>query len=109
MHFKSCTNFQEMHHFEALTDKISQLESRHDNRERELQQIIQQTRVAASADLEEESQRWRGVVEAKNAEIEQFKMELDSILDILKELQRQGVVLPTGSQRTQAWSLLPHR
>ena len=73
------------------------MESRHETRERELQQIIQQTRVAATADLDEEAQRWRAIVDAKNSEIEQFKLELDSILDILKELQRQGVVLPTCS------------
>ena len=87
-----------MRHFESLTDKISQLESRHVTRERELQQMIQQARVSATADLDEEVNRWRLIVETKNREIEHFKTELDSILEVLKELQRQGVLLPLSAR-----------
>ena len=68
----------------------------------------QSSAANATADLDEEAQRWRAIVDAKNSEIEQFKLELDSILDILKELQRQGVVLPTNT-RQHAYNGLPHR
>ena len=87
-----------MRHFHSLTDKITQLESRHGARERELQQIIQQTRLSANADFTEEVERWKRVVDTKNKEIEHFKTELDSILEVLKELQRQGVLLPYSKQ-----------
>ena len=85
---------QEMRHFEALRNKISQMETRHRLREQQLQQLMQQQHVAAAQESVLEATRWRGIVDTKNREIDKFRGELDSILEILRQLQRQGVVVP---------------
>ncbi|ERE75361.1 putative protein QN1 like protein [Cricetulus griseus] len=61
----------EMKHFMGLERKIKQMEMRHKQREQELQQL-------------------------KNRELDKFRTELDSILDVLRELHRQGVVVPVA-------------
>ena len=83
-----------MRHFEALKDKIRLMESKHAQRERDLQQIIKNSHQVASMEMSEEVDRWKKLVDAKNRETEKFRAELDTILGVLKELQRQGVVLP---------------
>lgn len=42
----------------------------------------------------QEAEKWRRLAQQKNQELEKFRMELDSILDVLRELQKQGVVIP---------------
>ncbi len=78
----------------ALKDKIQTMETRHAQRERELQQIIQQSHQVVSPDIAEETDKWKRLLDMKNRETEKFRTELDAILEVLKELQRQGVVLP---------------
>ena len=48
----------------------------------------------ATAEQQTEVERWRLLAQSKSRELEAFRLELDSILDILRELQRQGVVIP---------------
>lgn len=43
---------------------------------------------------------WRRVAEDKRRELDAFRQELDSILDILRYLQREGVVLPFPAPST---------
>ena len=57
-------------------------------------QLLTQSHMNADADIRHEVDKWRRTVEEKNRETETFRMELDAILDVLRELQRQGVVLP---------------
>lgn len=38
--------------------------------------------------------RWKRLAQGKSSELETFRQELDSILDVLRELQKQGVVIP---------------
>ncbi|XP_030054997.1 centrosomal protein of 162 kDa [Microcaecilia unicolor] len=83
----------EMKHFLTLETKLKHMEIRHAQRERELQQIIQQTRSVAEAEQLQEAEKWKQVAQMKNEELEKFRIELDSILDVLRELQRQGVVI----------------
>ncbi|OCT80471.1 centrosomal protein of 162 kDa isoform X2 [Xenopus laevis] len=91
----------EMKHFIALENKIKYMEVRHLQREQELQQIIQQTRHVASNEQTEETDKWKKLAQQKNTELEKFRTELDAILDVLRMLQRQGVVIPeVTSQRT---------
>ena len=90
-----------MRHYEALQNKIVMLETRHAQREQELKHVIHQTRLNAHADLNEEIDKWKQVVEAKNRETERFRTELDQILGVLKELQRQGVILPYNHMTAQ--------
>ena len=92
-----------MRHFDALQEKIKKLESRHVDREYELQTLLRQSHAAATAELQSEIAKWKRTVELKNREIEHFHLELDNILEVLKELRRQGVVLPGyGSQLSLA-------
>ncbi|NXJ67002.1 CE162 protein, partial [Rostratula benghalensis] len=84
----------EMKHFLALERKIRQIESRHAVREQEIQKVAQRTQQVAEARPSQEAERWRRLAQRKNQELEKFRVELDSILEVLRELQRQGVVIP---------------
>ncbi|XP_045895582.1 centrosomal protein of 162 kDa-like isoform X1 [Micropterus dolomieu] len=79
----------------SLERKILNMELRHQHREKELQQVISGSWQTLEADQQSEVERWRRLAQDKSRELEAFRLELDSILDILKHLQRQGVVLPT--------------
>ncbi|XP_069462436.1 centrosomal protein of 162 kDa isoform X2 [Ambystoma mexicanum] len=96
----------EMKHFRALENKIKQMENRHAQRELELQQIIQQTRDVAEAEQTQEVEKWRKLAHTKNQELERFRVELDAILDVLRELQRQGVVIPAPTSASQNLSAM---
>lgn len=76
----------------SLQRKIYNMELRHEHREKELQQVM--GGAWPDVDLQTEAERWKRVAQDKTRELESFRLELDSILDILRHLQRQGVVLP---------------
>ncbi|XP_067458602.1 centrosomal protein of 162 kDa isoform X2 [Thunnus thynnus] len=79
----------------SLERKILNMELRHQHREKELQQVIGGSWQALEADQQQsEVERWKRLAQDKSRELEAFRLELDSILDILRHLQRQGVVLP---------------
>ncbi|NWV19514.1 CE162 protein, partial [Origma solitaria] len=84
----------EMKHFLCLEKKIKHIESRHAEREHEIQKATQLTQHITEARQTQEVERWRRLAQQKNQELEKFRIELDSILDVLRELQKQGVVIP---------------
>lgn len=86
-----------MKHFESIQEKIIQMEKKHEVREQELQQIVKNAKHAATVQMDQEVKKWKNIVETKNKEIQQFRTELDSILDVLKLLQKQGVVIPVSA------------
>ncbi|XP_069344429.1 centrosomal protein of 162 kDa [Eulemur rufifrons] len=86
----------EMKHFMDLEKKIEQMEMRHEQREQELQQIIQQTQQVVETEQNKEIEKWKRLAQLKNREVDKFRTELDSILDVLRELHRQGVVVPVA-------------
>ncbi|XP_012624615.1 centrosomal protein of 162 kDa [Microcebus murinus] len=86
----------EMKHFMDLEKKIEQMEMRHEQREQELQQIIQQTQLVVETEQNKEIEKWKRLAQLKNREVDKFRTELDSILDVLRELHRQGVVVPVA-------------
>ncbi|XP_072592633.1 centrosomal protein of 162 kDa isoform X5 [Vulpes vulpes] len=86
----------EMKHFMGLEKKIKQMEMRHQQREQELQQIIQQTHQVVETEQNKEIEKWKRLAQLKNRELDKFRTELDSILDVLRELHRQGVVVPVA-------------
>jgi len=96
-----------MRHFESLRDKIIQMETRHRLREQHLQQLMQQQNTAAAQEAVLESTRWRSIVDSKNREIDKFRSELDSILEVLRHLQVQGVVVPYRDVQTDNISAGP--
>ncbi|XP_042299429.1 uncharacterized protein LOC121917481 [Sceloporus undulatus] len=87
----------EMKHFVCLERKIKQLETRYEQREQELQQVIQETRHIAEVEQIQETEKWRKLALLKNQELEKFRIELDSMLDVLRQLQKQGVIIPVSS------------
>ncbi|NWH57324.1 CE162 protein, partial [Geococcyx californianus] len=84
----------EMKHFLCLERKIKHIETRHAEREQEIRKAAQLTQHVTEARQTHEAEKWRRLVQQKNQELEKFRVELDSILDVLRELQKQGVVIP---------------
>ncbi|XP_041336360.1 centrosomal protein of 162 kDa isoform X1 [Pyrgilauda ruficollis] len=84
----------EMKHFLCLEKKIKHIESRHAEREHEIQKATQLRQHISEVRQSQEVEKWRRLAQQKNQELEKFRMELDSILDVLRELQKQGVVIP---------------
>ncbi|XP_010290261.1 PREDICTED: centrosomal protein of 162 kDa [Phaethon lepturus] len=84
----------EMKHFLSLEKKIKHIENRHAEREQEIQKAAQLTQHITEARQTHEVEKWRRLAQRKNQELEKFRVELDSILDVLRELQKQGVVIP---------------
>ncbi|KAK9513209.1 hypothetical protein VZT92_026761 [Zoarces viviparus] len=78
----------------GLERKILNMELRHQHREKELQQVIGGSLQMLEAGQQSEVESWKRLAQDKSRELEAFRLELDSILDILRHLQRQGVVLP---------------
>ncbi|KAL2306688.1 hypothetical protein Nmel_004619 [Mimus melanotis] len=83
----------EMKHFLCLEKKIKHIESRHAEREHEIQKATQLTQHISEVRQTQEVEKWRRLAQQKNQELEKFRIELDSILDVLRELQKQGVVI----------------
>lgn len=57
-------------------------------------QMIAQTRSVVEQEQQAEVARWKRLAQERSSELDAFRLELDSILDVLRELQRQGVVIP---------------
>ena len=47
-----------------------------------------------SYDGVEQEKKWKKILATKDAEIDSFRRELDSIINLLNELHKQGVVMP---------------
>ncbi|XP_066557772.1 centrosomal protein of 162 kDa isoform X2 [Amia ocellicauda] len=99
----------ELKHFSALERQIKNMEMRHLHREQELQQIIMQGRHVAGEEQHSEVEKWKKLAQLKTRELEAFRVELDSILDVLRELQRQGVVIPAPSSAVKNFTELMWR
>ncbi|NWU61624.1 CE162 protein, partial [Pterocles burchelli] len=84
----------EMKHFLCLEKKIKHIETRYAEREQEIQKATQLTHHLTEARQTHEAEKWRRLAQWKSQELEKFRVELDSILDVLRELQKQGVVIP---------------
>lgn len=73
------------------------MESRHSTREHELRALLDKAQTRGAADATCAEQKWRQVLRDKDAEIVRFREELDAILEVLRELKRQGIILPMTS------------
>ncbi|XP_053490487.1 centrosomal protein of 162 kDa [Ictalurus furcatus] len=96
------THSPELRHFASLEHKIHTIELRYNQREQELQQMIAQTRLVVEQEQQAEVIRWKRLAQGKSSELEAFRRELDSILDVLRELQKQGVVIPATQYSSAA-------
>ncbi|NXV75618.1 CE162 protein, partial [Atlantisia rogersi] len=84
----------EMKHFLSLEKKIRHIETRHAIREQEIRKATQLAQHVTEARQTHESDKWRRLVQQKNRELEEFRVEFDLMLEVLRELQKQGVVIP---------------
>uniref|UniRef100_A0A8C4Q0B3 Centrosomal protein of 162 kDa n=1 Tax=Eptatretus burgeri TaxID=7764 RepID=A0A8C4Q0B3_EPTBU len=80
-------------HFRQLQAKVAFLEQRLARREQHIQQVSLCSHVVHLANGKGVLE-WRRMAELKTKELQRFRGELDSILEVLRELQRQGVVIP---------------
>ncbi|XP_018521252.1 centrosomal protein of 162 kDa isoform X3 [Lates calcarifer] len=78
----------------SLERKMVNMELRHQHREEELKQVIGGSLQMLETNQQSEVDRWKHLAQDKSRELEAFRLELDSILDILRHLQRQGVAFP---------------
>uniref|UniRef100_A0A672QDM9 Centrosomal protein of 162 kDa n=1 Tax=Sinocyclocheilus grahami TaxID=75366 RepID=A0A672QDM9_SINGR len=90
----------ELRHFTSLEQKIQSMELRYSQREKPLQQVIADTRRVVEREQQGEVERWKRLAQGRAKELEVFRLELDSILDVLRELQRQGVVIHNPTTHT---------
>lgn len=109
----------------SLQKKLVNMELRHQSREQELQQVhvaaetlavpcsshlrtcpplswqvIGRSWQRSESDERSQVECWRRVAEDKSRQLESFRQELDSILDMVRCLQRQGMVLPVPAAST---------
>lgn len=107
----------------SLERKLVNMELRHQSREQELQQVHEAAETLAlpcsssfrtcpslswqvigrswqrtESDERSQVECWRRVAEDKSRQLESFRQELDAILDMVRCLQRSGVVLPVPPQ-----------
>lgn len=103
----------------SLQRKLVSLERRQQSREQELQQVgpahrkppvpppapqdtppppwqvIGGSWQRCESEERAQAERWRSVAQDKSRQLESFRQELDSILELLRCLQREGVAPPT--------------
>lgn len=80
-----------MHQFDSLVQKIQDLEACARKRESEIESLIKLSREDASQAFEEDRQELLRVIHKKDEEIRGFKTELDSMVNSILELKRQGL------------------
>lgn len=73
------------------------MESRHSAREHELRALLDKAQTRGAADAACAEQKWQQVLRDKDTELVRFREELDAILEVLRELKRQGIILPITS------------
>lgn len=71
------------------------MENRHSSRERELQNLLEKATTKAATDVSYAEDKWRDLLRTKDVELQTFREELDSIIEVLEELKRQGISLPS--------------
>eukprot|EP00066_Takifugu_rubripes_P014210 XP_011603476.1 PREDICTED: centrosomal protein of 162 kDa isoform X1 [Takifugu rubripes] len=77
----------------SLEKKLVDMELRHQSRQNRHLQVIDRSWPTFESDKQSQVECWRRVAEDQRRQLDAFRQELDSILDILRYLQREGVVL----------------
>ncbi|XP_065645173.1 centrosomal protein of 162 kDa isoform X4 [Hydra vulgaris] len=90
----------EIRHYKELENKIYNMELKRHTRENEIRTLLEKTKIKSDIDVQSIEEKWRNILKQKDDELRKFREELDSILEILQELQRQGVILPNRKLST---------
>ena len=83
-----------MHHYKMLESKIAGMETRHMTRENELKKLLENSKLKSSLQVAHIEDKWKDMLRDKDMEILKFREELDAILEVLRELNRQGIIVP---------------
>ena len=59
--------------------------------------LLEKTNARHSVDVTHIEDKWREVLREKDLEVMKFREELDAILEVLRELKKQGIILPLSS------------
>eukprot|EP00040_Diaphanoeca_grandis_P024779 m.136636 g.136636 ORF g.136636 m.136636 type:complete len:331 (+) comp29868_c2_seq1:104-1096(+) len=78
-------------HFDQIEARVIDLEARLRRRDREVEALTTEGRVATERELSIMEKKWRGIVASKQAQVETFRLELDKLLEAIRIMQRQGV------------------
>ena len=78
-------------HFDQIEARLIDLEARLRRRDREIETMNDEGRRTTSHEVQECERKWRGVVAAKQAQVEKFRLELDRMLEAIRIMQRNGV------------------
>ncbi|VDH91280.1 protein QN1 [Mytilus galloprovincialis] len=84
---QSKTDAQQLNKSHLDSEQLSILRIQNVSLENQKQKIIKNAKHTASVEMDQEAIKWKGIVDSKNSEIQRFRTELDSILDVLKLLQ----------------------
>ncbi|CAG8450587.1 16194_t:CDS:2 [Acaulospora colombiana] len=76
---------------ESLESQISEIEARFLKREKELQEVISETKRQGELQLERWRAKWGAIIDKKNSEIRGFRNELEALMKCLGSLDMGGV------------------
>ncbi|GAB1597824.1 centrosomal protein of 162 kDa-like [Argonauta hians] len=96
------THSPKRQHFQNLVVKIHELEKKQDAREKEMANVMKKSSCLSLRDLEKEVEKWKKVANSKNADIEKYRVELDSIISILTSIKQNGMLPNTNSKFMEA-------
>ncbi|KAJ1332349.1 hypothetical protein BSLG_008653 [Batrachochytrium salamandrivorans] len=80
-----------MHHFEALSSRIRELEESAKRREADIARLLKQHREDLESKVQMEQHKYYDMIRHKDAEIQRFRNELDKVLHAIKLLRHQGI------------------
>ena len=79
-------------------DKLEALQKKNETREREMKEIIStNSHLSATEEVAKENGRLKMALKQKSEETAKFKLELDTMLQLLHSLKTQNVKLPISS------------
>ena len=82
----------EMHHFATLKRTVTELESRLKEQDKIIRSSAAQNSAFHQKDYCKRENEMKSILAQKDLEIEDFKRELDSLLILMKQLQRQNLI-----------------
>ena len=89
-----------------MLDKLDALQKKYDSRDRELKAIMSSnSHLAATEEVAKENERLKVALKHKSEETAKFKVELDTMLQLLHSLKTQNVKLPMSLARLKEQEL----
>ena len=91
--------------YEKVLDKLDALQAKYESRERELKELVSSnSHLAATEEVANENEQLKLALKRKSEETAKFKVELDSMLQLLHNLKSHNIKLPMTSELAQQLS-----